>query len=226
MNQKMKFNLFTVMGKVKTNSIAETCELHNKTAGNPAGVAAAKSLGDMSHMTFMPLDAATSFSGDLLFMDIWNNLDGLAQFFSDPQVQAGGEMMFSSKETIVWNKLDDFLNFSFPSPSGKNERIIGLVKGKVKSIEEAAQIHNRAMEKTVSTARANGLVSHEFHVRAAAPGSPEGLEVLGVDIWMDSAGMMNFYGGPEFQNSGIYNMFSEKPLSSTWVHPKGDWVEW
>ncbi|MBK5280304.1 MAG: hypothetical protein JJE09_15710 [Bacteroidia bacterium] len=55
MTKKMTFNLLTVMGKVKLTSVDTTCELHNQTVGNPDGVAAAKSLGDMSHMTYMLL---------------------------------------------------------------------------------------------------------------------------------------------------------------------------
>ncbi len=226
MKQKMTFNLLTVMGKVKPSSIEAACELHNQTAGNPGGVAAAKSLGDMSHMTFMPVDAEKSFKGDLLFMDIWNSMEGLNQFFSDPQVQGGAEMMFASREAIVWTKIDDFLNFNFPAPTGKNEKFIGLVRGTVKSLEEAAAIHNPAMEGTVKIARANGMVSHAFYSRMAAPSSPEALEILGVDVWMSADGMMKHYMSPEFQNSGLYNIYASKPASSMWVHPKGEWVEW
>lgn len=222
----MTFNLLTVIGKVKTSSISATRELHNQTAGNPGGLAAAKSLGDMSHMIYMPLGAATSFKDDLLFLDVWNNLEGLQQFFSDPQVQAGGEMMFASREAIVWRKLENFLNFNLPTPSGKNDRIVGLLRGTIKSIEDAAAIHNTAMESQVKSARAAGLVSHEFYSRMAAPDSPESLEVLGVDVWMNEKTMMQHYMSSEFQNSGLYKMFSVKPASSLWVHPGGEWVEW
>ncbi len=226
MTQKMAFNLLTVWGKANTASIEETCTLHNQTAGNLEGVAAAKSLGDMSHMTFMPTNAASSYTGELLFMDIWNSLDGLNKFFSDHQVQAGGNMMFASREAVVWNKLDGFLNFHFPSPTGKNEKIVGLVRGKVKSLDEAEAIHNASIEKQVNSARAAGIISHEFHVRLAGPGSPEALEVLGIDVWINADSMMKHYIGSEFQNSGLYSMFASKPASSTWVHPHGEWVEW
>lgn len=226
MEQNMTFNLLTVMGKVKTDSVEATRQLHNQTAGNPEGVTAAKSLGDMSHMTYMSLDADKSFKGDLLFLDIWNNLEGMNAFFSDKQVQTGGEMLFSSRDAIVWSKLDGFLNFRFPSPFGKNERIVGLVQGKVNSIEEAQAIHNKSMATQIKSARANGLVSHEFYVRMAAPGSSEALETLGVDMWMDPEGMMEHYSSPEFRKSGLYTMFSEKAATSIWIHPKGEWVEW
>ncbi|HMJ70308.1 MAG TPA: hypothetical protein VK508_15495 [Cyclobacteriaceae bacterium] len=226
MKQKTTFNLLTIMGKVIPESIEATCKLHNETAGHPAGVAGAKALGDMSHMTYMPLDAATAFKGDLLFLDIWNSLDGMNKFFSDAQVLAGAGLMFASREPAVWSKLESFFNYQFPAPTGKNERVIGLVRGKVKSMADAEAIHNTANEPLVSTARAAGILSHDFYVRAAAPGSPEALEVLGVDVWMNADGMMKHYMSPEFQNSGLYNMFAAKPASSTWVHPKGDWVEW
>lgn len=222
----MTFNLLTVMGKVKTDSVQATCQLHNQTAGNPDGVIAAKSLGDMSHLAFMPLDTTTSFSGDLLFLDIWNNLEGLNQFFSDDQVKAGGEMMFASRTAIVWAKLENFTNFHFPSPFGKNDRIVGLIQGKVKSISEAEGIHNQAMASQVKAARAHGLISHEFHVRKAAPGSEESMEVLGIDVWMDADDMMKYYKSSEFQNSGLYQIFATKPVSSLWINPQGDWIEW
>ncbi len=226
MSKKMTFSLLTIMGKVKPTSVDTAREMHNQTAGNPGGVAAAKSLGDMSHMAFMPLDAATNFKGDILFMDIWNDVDGLRKFFSDPQVKAGGDMMFVSKEAVVWNKIESFLNFQFTAPSGNNDKIVGIIRGSVKSIAEAEAIHNPAIALNVKAARANGMISHDFYSRLAAPGSPEALEVLGVDVWMSAEGMMKHYSSPEFQNSGLYKMFTSKPSSSTWVHPKGEWVEW
>ena len=226
MQSILQFNLLTVHGKVNPTTVEATRVLHNQTAGNPEGVAAAKYLGDMSHMTYMPLDAATNFTGDLLFLDIWNSVEGLQQFFSDHQVQAGGELMFKSREAVVWSSLDSFYHFQFPAPFGNNDRIVGMVRGYVKSLEEAAAIHNSAIGKTAKMARANGILSHQFHVRLAAPGSPEALEVLGLDTWMTAEGMMKQYMSPEFQSSGLYNMFAGKPVSSTWVHPAGEWVEW
>ncbi len=223
----MTFNLLTVLGKVIPTNADATRELHNQTAGNPDGVAAAKYLGDMSHMTFMHTNYAESFNGDLLFMDIWNSVEGMQKFFSDEHVQAGASMMFSSREAVVWSKLDSFLNFHFPCPSNvKNDKIVGLVRGFVKSIDEAAEIHNEAISGQTARARAAGILSHEFYVRLAAPGSPEALEVLGVDLWQNADRMMAHYMSPEFQGSGLYKIFASKPKSSTWVHPKGEWVEW
>ena len=226
MATQLPFNLLTVKGKTKTDSVESTRQLHNQTAGHPDGVAAAKALGDMSHMIFMPAESADKFIPELLFLDICVNLEGMQQFFSDKQVQGGAAMMFESREAIVWTKLGAFINFDLMAPTGMNKRIVGIIQGKVESIEKAQKIHNESTAKTAAAMRNNGIISHNFYVRAAEPGSSEVLEILGVDVWMSAQGMGNFYGSSEFRESGIHAMFSEKPATSTWTHPGGEWVEW
>ena len=44
--------LFTLRGKVNTPTVADARELHNKTAGSPDGIAAARALGDLSHNVY------------------------------------------------------------------------------------------------------------------------------------------------------------------------------
>jgi hypothetical protein len=44
--------LLTVRGKARAATTEEARTLHNSTAGNPAGVEAARSLGDLSHQVF------------------------------------------------------------------------------------------------------------------------------------------------------------------------------
>src|SRR5689334_24741501 len=92
--------LLTVRGKAKAATTEEARTLHNATAGNPAGVEAARSLGDLSHQVFTPCGDAQA--GELLFIDFWNSLSGMAQFFSDPQVQAGASQLFSRRDTPLW----------------------------------------------------------------------------------------------------------------------------
>jgi hypothetical protein len=189
-------------------------------------VAAAKALGDMSHMTYMPLGADKQFKNELLFLDIWNNLEGMGNFFSDAQVQAGADMVFAEREAIVWNALDGFLHFNFPAPTGFNDKAVGIIRGKVNSLQEAETIHNEVMEKLVNVSRSRGILSHHFYVRLAAPGSPEALEVLGLDVWMNGEDMIKHYTSPEYGNAGLNRLFAGKPTSSVWAHPKGQWVEW
>ena len=80
--------LLTVRGKLSAKTNEEARIVHNETAGDPQGVAAARSLGDLSHLVHVPLDAGDA-SGELLILDLWTRVDGLNQFFSNPDVQKG-----------------------------------------------------------------------------------------------------------------------------------------
>ena len=64
-----------------------------------------------------------------------------------------------------------FTSFHIPAPFGKNDRIIAVVRGTVNSKEEAKELHNTAMTKTISKARKLGMLSHEAYFRLAAPNS-------------------------------------------------------
>jgi hypothetical protein len=46
-----------------------------------------------------------------------------------------------------------------------------------------------------------------------------------MDVWMNAAGMNKYYQDQEFVNS-FHDLFVSQPVTSTWVHPPGDWVEW
>src|SRR5262249_38660315 len=100
--------LLTVRGKVTTASVADARELHNSTAGAPQGVAAARALGDLSHNVY---SAAGQADGEILFIDYWNSLSGLGQFFSDPQVQAGAAQLFAERDGVVWGQTEGFGDF-------------------------------------------------------------------------------------------------------------------
>lgn len=89
--------LLTIRGTLKTTKIEEAREIHNMTAGNTQGVAAARSLGDLSHNVYVPIGDAPGAVSELLFLDLWNNVAGLQTFFSDAQVQAGGARMFATR---------------------------------------------------------------------------------------------------------------------------------
>jgi hypothetical protein len=69
------------------------------------------------------------------------------------------------------------------------------------------------------------MLSHEADFRLAAPNSPEALEYLGVDVWMNGEGMGEYYGDEDFLET-FNHFFTAEATDSVWVHPKGDWVEW
>ncbi|HEX9840849.1 MAG TPA: hypothetical protein VGA72_15980 [Anaerolineales bacterium] len=229
MNDELTLYLLTIRGKLAPDTLEEARKIHNQTAGDPAGVAAAKSLGDVSHMVYVPMPhdghAKAKGAGEFLIMDLWYSMEGLNTFFADKQVQEGGAMIFSERDPVVWAPAADFTSFHIPAPFGNNDRIVAIVRGTVNSVAEAKKLHNTAMTKTISKARKLGMLSHEAYFRMAAPGSPEALEFLGVDVWMSSEGLGDFYGDEDFL-AGFNHLFTGEAADSVWVHPKGDWIEW
>ena len=229
MTDQLTLYLLTIRGTLAPDTLEAARKIHNQTAGDPAGVAAAQSLGDVSHMVYVPVPhdghTKTKGAGEFLIMDLWTSMDGLNTFFSDKHVQEGGAMIFSERDPVVWAPAEGFTSFHIPAPSGNNDRIIAIVRGTVNSKEEAKTLHDTAMTKTISKARKLGILSHEAYFRMAAPGSPEALEFLGVDVWMNGDGMGDFYGDEDFL-AGFNHIFTGEAADSVWVHPKGDWVEW
>ena len=229
MNDPLTLYLLTIRGTLSPDTLEAARKVHNQTAGDPAGVAAAKSLGDVSHMVYVPMEhdghAKTEGAGEFLIMDLWYSMEGLNTFFADKQVQQGGDMIFSQRDPVVWAPAEGFTSFHIPAPFGNNDRIVAIVRGTVNSKEEAKKLHDTAMTKTIGKARKLGLLSHEAYFRMAAPGSPEALEFLGVDVWMSGEGMGDFYGDEDFL-AGFNHLFTSEAADSVWVHPKGDWVEW
>ena len=229
MSDQFPLYLLTIRGTLSPATLEAARKIHNETAGNPEGVAAAKSLGDVSHMVYIPMEhgehAKPKGAGELLIMDLWTSPDGLNTFFSDKHVQEGGAMIFSQRDPVVWAAAEGFTSFHIPAPFGKNDRIVTSVRGMVKSKEEAQKVHNASTVKTLNKARKAGMLSHEAYFRLAAPGSPEALEFFAVDVWMSGEGLGDFYGDEEFM-AGFNHLFAGEAVDANWIHPKGDWIEW
>lgn len=218
--------LLAIRGVLKAKTREDARNIHNMTAGNPAGVAAARSLGDLSHNVFVDAGDTKGTAGELLILDLWNNLEGFDKFFSDKQVQEGGAMVFSSVENReLWSPAHDFCSFVLPTPKGTNDRYIGLVRGTVRSREGAKAALDQMVKDTVNAARIEGQVSHEIFFRMTPPGQPATLDLLGVDVWMDEEGMGRFYSNPQHM-APLRDIFTGKPTTSTWKRPDGQWVEW
>jgi len=229
MNDQLTLYLLTIRGTLAPDTLEAARNVHNQTAGDPNGVAAAQSLGDVSHMVYVPMPhnghVKTKGAGELFIMDLWKSVDGLNTFFSDHQVQQGAAMIFTERDPVVWAPAEGFVSFHIPAPFGSNDRVVAVVRGTVTSKEEAKELHNTAMTKTISKGRKLGLLSHEAYFRLAAPDSPEALEFFGVDVWMNGEGMGDFYSDEDFL-AGFNHLFTAEAADSVWVHPKGDWIEW
>ena len=229
MSDPLTLYLLTIRGTLAPPTLDAARKVHNQTAGDPAGVAAAQSLGDVSHMVYAPMPhnghAKTNGAGEILIMDLWHSVDGLNTFFSDKHVQDGAAAIFTERDPVVWAPAEGFVNFHIPAPFGKDDRVVAVVRGTVNSKEEAKKLHNEAMAKTISKGRKLGMLSHEAYFRLAAPNSPEALEYFGVDVWMNGEGMGEYYGDEDFLAS-FNHFFTAEAADSVWVHPKGNWIEW
>jgi quinol monooxygenase YgiN len=225
MDQNRPTYLLAIHGTLKAKTLEAARSTHNETAGAPPNVAAARSLGDLSHMVYVPADRQGPAAGEFLILDIWNSLEGLNQFFADPHVQQGGDLIFTKRDPAVWQPAEGFATYHFPAPHDKPERWVGVVRGPVRSRAEAQTVHNNLVGGAVNLARAAGNLSHEAYFRLAPPGSPEALEFFAVDVWMDAQGMAKYYDNPEFMK-GLMQMFAAEPAATVWTHPAGQWVEW
>ena len=215
--------LLTVRGTTVSSTLDAARSLHNSTAGAPQSAAGARSLGDLSHNVFAPIGKDND--GQLLFIDFWNSVSGLGTFFSNPQVQEAAGQLFSSRDGIVWSRLEGFGAFSLLTPSGQSVGAVGLLQVSVTSVDAAASAFTAYAATTINTARSYGMVSHSTWLRVPNPGEAPKLEVIGVDFWMDPDRMNEYYdlslGFDHFASA-----FAGAPDTSVWRSAPGDWVEW
>jgi quinol monooxygenase YgiN len=217
--------LLAIRGTLAPATLEDARDLHNRTAGAPESVAAARALGDLSHMVYVPTGPRDMGAGEFLILDIWHSMEGLNTFFANPQVQEQAGQIFRSRDPLVWAPAPDFTSYHFPAPTGQNERFVGVVRGPVASREAAQQTHNALVASHVATARQRGNLSHDAYFRLAPPDAPVALEFLAVDVWMDAAGMHEHYADPAFLQA-FGGLFAGMPDASTWQHPAGEWVQW
>jgi hypothetical protein len=214
--------LFTNFGKLRPQTPEEARVTHNETAGAPEGVAAAKSLGDLSHLVFAPRDAWT---GELMFLDQWTSAEGIQRFFADPQVQAGGARLFTEYDPVVWRPDHGFLAYHIAEPLGRTERIVGVLRGTVTSMEQAQTAMNDLWRARVNEARKFGLATHEVFVRLAPPDSPAASEIIGIDTWSNPDGLHQIYDDPTFMQA-LGGVFASPPSKWRLQRPAGNWIEW
>lgn len=217
--------LLAIRGSLRQPVLDEVRKIHNDTAGNPQGVAAARALGDLSHNVYVPLQDKPEVATELLIMDLWNSFEGLQKFFSDPQVQAGGGLIFSSRDPVVFADAG-VQGFTCPTPKAKTERYVGILRGTVTSRDAAKAAFDAYCKRCINAARMKGQISHAVYFRATPPGAPESLELIGVDTWMDAEGMQAFYTENAPDGNALYEQFETRPATSLWKQPAGQWVEW
>jgi hypothetical protein len=213
--------MLTVRGTTTQSSVEDARNLHNATAGAPPSVAAARSLGDLSHNVYV----GRGEGGEVLFIDFWNSQSGLGQFFSDPQVQAGADKLFTKRDAVVWVPAPEFGEVALTMPAGRTAVGVGVLRTTVTSMEKAASAFSAYLAATVNQARRHGLVAHRTLTRMPNPGEQPTAEVIGIDLWMDLAEMDRFYAlGAGYDLLGP--VLAGQPDTSTWESAPGEWTEW
>lgn len=212
--------LLTVLGTPTTGSGATARDLHNQTAGDPGGVAAAKASGDLSHNVFLP-------AGDdhrLLFIDNWNSPAGLGQFFSAEEVQQGAAALWTDRDAVLWMAAEGFGSYHLPLPSDTAIGAVGIMRAPVSSFDAAAKAFTADSKRNINASRQAGLVTHELWVPAPMPGATPATDVLGVDYWTSVDAMNAWYATATYED--LSPAFTGAPETSIWKPAGSDWVEW
>lgn len=219
--------LLTVRGTCIPESLEAMRVAHNATAGSERGIAAARSLGDLSHNVYAPCLRTKSGAkvGELLFLDWWDGPRGIMDSFSNPQVQQQGGKLFSARDATVWMPAQGSSSYHLPAPKANAERFVGMIRGAIKSPELAIEAFAGVDVKAQRDARRRGLVSHQLFLRMNAPGDSSGPELLGLDLWSNFAGMNEHYADAT-HTSGLGGAFTGPPQASIWEQPTGQWSEW
>jgi hypothetical protein len=219
----------TVRGTIKPPNLEAMRTLHNDTAGSERGIAAARSLGDLSHKVFAPCLKAQKLSsakdGELLFLDVWENPKGIMDFFSSAETQAAGGTLFKSRDATVWMPARDAFSFHLPAAMDKRDHLVGLIRGPVKAPEEAIAVFRTIGTKGLRDARRRGQLSHDLFVKLNPPGDSSPVEIIGLDVWSSLPGLLEHYGdNPNLEALG--SVFTAAPQATVWEQPPGNWSEW
>jgi hypothetical protein len=220
--------LLTVRGTTVPKTLEEMRIVHNQTAGSAQGIAAARALGDLSHMVYAPSLASkqsTAKAGELLFLDVWATPKGIMDFFSNEQVVQQGVKLFSSRDATVWMPAAGSFSYHLPAPRGRSDRYVGMIRGPIASPDKSIEIFRGVDTQAQPVARRRGLISHEIFIKLNPPDAAAPLELLGLDVWCDFAGMGEHY-TDETHMRGLSGAFSGPPDPTVWEQAPGQWSEW
>jgi quinol monooxygenase YgiN len=214
--------LLTVRGTAIPKTLEAMRVLHNETAGSPAGIAAARALGDLSHMVYAPAKSPLSkaVAGELLFLDVWVHPKGIMDFFSNPQVQEQGGKLFSARDASVWAPAAGAFTYQLPAPRTRRDRFVGIIRGPIAGAEKAVETIRDADAAAQRDARRRGILSHEVFIKLGEPA-----ELLAMDVWTDLAGMAEHYADASHMTP-IRSVFTGPPQPSVWEPAAGEWSEW
>jgi hypothetical protein len=213
-----------VRGTLK-NDVATSKMLHDQLVSGAK--VQAMMLGDLYHDTFLnllpPPDGGNPPpSTDLLWIDQWNDLNGLMQFSTDPNVMAGLAMIFSAPPTITvtsepmsWTEWGNINPLPQLTPLYLFS-IRGTLKGP--TTDDSRMYHNTLASGFEAQAMQAGDKCHHVWLELA-----DMTQFQAVDLWDNLAGPQMVYGDPQFQTA-FGMLFTGPPNVEPYYHT--DWAHW
>jgi hypothetical protein len=220
--------VLTVRGTLVPPNLEAARVLHNDTAGSDAGIAAARSFGDLSHKVYAPVlgvPISSAKDGELLFLDAWCDPMGIGQFFSNAHVQGQAAHMFSKRDPTIWMRARGSFSWVLQAPTHRTDRFVAMIRGPVASPEAAIETFAKVDRAIQRDARRRGLISHEIFIKMPMPGDTGPHELLGIDIWHDMAGMAEQY-TDRTAMADLGQAFSGPTDNTVWKTAPGNWSEW
>ncbi len=240
--------LHTTRGTLNPKTLDEARQMHNTfvTEGPQPGIEIARSLGDISHNVYTPVEDSGSLSGakpgELLFIDHWADSNGMETFFSNPFAQEAGDRLYSSRVESEWMPAPAAFTFQVPATAGAPARFVGMMRAPVRSAEDATAVLAKLVSTNLRAARRRGQLSHSLFVRlasvvAARPASnaqrnggesvaapTEPVEILAIEFWSTLEGLQEHYSDATAMNGLEYALAG--PLAmSVWEQVSG-FSEW
>ena len=240
--------LHTTRGTLNPKTLDEARTMHNAfvTAGSQPGIDIARSLGDISHNAYIPVEGTGKLSaaspGELLFIDSWTDPNGMEQFFANPLAQEAGDRLFSSREEAEWMPAPAAFTFQVPARAGAPARFVGMMRAPVRAASDATTVLAELISTNLRASRRLGHLSHQLFLRhatvvAARPASnarrrggedtalpTEPVEILAVDFWPTLEGLKEYYSAPTATN-GLDEVLAGPLTVSVW-EPVSGFVEW
>lgn len=240
--------LHTTRGTLSPKTLDEARTMHNAfvTAGSQPGIDIARSLGDISHNTYIPVEGAGTLSaaspGELLFIDYWMDPNGMEQFFAHPFAQEAGDRLFAERVESEWMSAPQAFTFSVPARAGAPAPVVGMMRAPVRAASAATTVLAELVWANLRASRRLGHLSHHLFLRdatvvAARPASnarrrgsegialsTEPVEILAVDFWRTLEGLKEYYSVSTVMN-GLDEVLAGPLTVSVW-EPVSGFVEW
>ena len=240
--------LHTTRGMLNPQRLSEAQAMHNAfvTEGSQPGIEIARSLGDLSHNLYTPVEGLGKLSaaspGELLFIDSWADPGGMETFFSNPFAQGAGDRLYASREEAEWTPARDAFAFHVPAVAGTPARFVGMIRTPVRADSDAVTVLSEFTWTNLRTSRRLGHLSHQLFLRHAVvvearPAANarrsggenstlpvEPVEVLAVDLWPTLEGLTEHYRAL-LSRKGLDEALVASLTVSVWEAASG-FVEW